>query len=120
LGADHGPHELCTNNPVVMNSSLYHFHPDTDSVVRRMLAAARRKAVILEPVRNVADSGISWLGRLAKLAGTVDGVTPEFHFDAATFQRAMEAIPGLARIQTLEGDRDTLAVFDRVRRASGE
>jgi hypothetical protein len=55
----------------------------------------------------------------AKLAGTVDGVTPEFHFDAASFQRAMQAIPGLARIETLEGDRDMLAVFDCVGRASG-
>ena len=78
-----------------MNSSLYHFHPDTDSVVRRMLVAARRKVVILEPVRNVADSGISWLARLARLAATVDGVTPDFHFDPETFPRAMKAIPGL-------------------------
>jgi SAM-dependent methyltransferase len=108
--------DLPAADVVVMNSSLYHFHPDVDSVVRRMLAAARRKVVILEPVRNVADSGVSWLGRLARLASTVDGVTPEFHFDAASFERAMQAIPGLARIELLPGGRDMLAVFDRADR----
>src|SRR5207302_7073486 len=53
---------------VIMQASLYHFLPDASSIVDRMLAAARDRVVISEPVRNLASSHlpvVSILGRRA-------------------------------------------------------
>ena len=51
---------------VVMQASLYHFLPDAKRVVDLMLRAARRQAIVAEPVHNFASSQLpllAWLGR---------------------------------------------------------
>jgi hypothetical protein len=48
---------------VIMQASLYHFLPDPGLVVERMLAAAYESVILIEAVRNLADS------RNSKLAG---------------------------------------------------
>lgn len=52
----------------IMQASLYHFLPDAAAIIDRMLAAARDRVIISEPVRNLATSalpGIALLGRRA-------------------------------------------------------
>lgn len=52
----------------VMQASLYHFLPDAGPILERMLAAARRRVIVSEPVRNLASSPnpvIAMLGRRA-------------------------------------------------------
>ncbi len=39
-----------------MQASLYHFLPDAHEIVERMLAAAGRRVIVSEPVRNLASS----------------------------------------------------------------
>jgi SAM-dependent methyltransferase len=51
---------------VLMQASLYHFLPDPHPIVDRMLAAARRRVIISEPVRNLSCSRVPGLGRLAR------------------------------------------------------
>lgn len=51
---------------VVMQASLYQFLPDPAPLVRRMLAAARRRVVIAEPIRNLSDAGIPLLSAYAR------------------------------------------------------
>jgi SAM-dependent methyltransferase len=51
---------------VIMQASLYHFLPDPSAMVDRMLQAAGRQVIIAEPVRNLADSRIPLLSRLAR------------------------------------------------------
>ncbi|MFC8045855.1 class I SAM-dependent methyltransferase [Nocardia sp. NPDC057353] len=51
---------------VLMHASLYHFLPDAAPVVDRMLAAARDRVVIAEPVRNMASSDNRLLAALGK------------------------------------------------------
>lgn len=41
---------------VIMQDALMHFLPDPAPIVDRMLAAARRKVIVAEPVRNLASS----------------------------------------------------------------
>jgi SAM-dependent methyltransferase len=58
---------------VVMQASLYHFLPDADAVVRRMLEAASEHVIIAEPIRNLASSDVPfvrWFGRLLTDPGT--------------------------------------------------
>lgn len=66
LGNDDEP--LPAADVAIMQASLYHFLPDASPVIDRMLAAARGRVVIAEPVRNLASSElplISLLGRRA-------------------------------------------------------
>ncbi|HWF73373.1 MAG TPA: class I SAM-dependent methyltransferase [Solirubrobacteraceae bacterium] len=52
----------------IMQASLYHFLPEAAAVVDRMLAAARDRVIVSEPVRNLATSdlpGVALLGRRA-------------------------------------------------------
>jgi SAM-dependent methyltransferase len=60
LGARAIAWDLCDARPlpeadfVVMQAGLYQFLPDPSPVVRRMLAAARERVIIAEPVRNLS------------------------------------------------------------------
>jgi SAM-dependent methyltransferase len=51
---------------VIIQASLYHFLPDVDHLLARMLAAAGERVIVSEPVRNLASSRlpvVAWLGR---------------------------------------------------------
>jgi SAM-dependent methyltransferase len=52
----------------IMQASLYHFLPDAAAILDRMLATARDRVIVSEPVRNLATSdlpGVALLGRRA-------------------------------------------------------
>jgi len=51
---------------VIMQSSLYHFLPDPNPIVDRMLAAAHKGVILTEPVRNLAQSKNPSVARLAR------------------------------------------------------
>jgi hypothetical protein len=51
---------------VVLHASLYQFMPDHAAIVGRLLAAARRRLIVSEPVRNLSSSPnplIRWLAQ---------------------------------------------------------
>jgi SAM-dependent methyltransferase len=89
---------------VVMQASLYHFLPDPAPVVDRMLAAARARVVLAEPVRNLATSRVPVLAALARRhtdpgSGAAAGRFTEANLDkffARYAERVREAflIPG--------------------------
>jgi SAM-dependent methyltransferase len=51
---------------VIMQASLYHFLPDATSIVDRMIAAALDRAIISEPVRNLATSDLPLIATLGR------------------------------------------------------
>jgi hypothetical protein len=58
---------------VLMQASLYHFLPNPAVVVNRMLAAAQKKVIIAEPIRNMATSSnplFAWMGQKLTNPGT--------------------------------------------------
>lgn len=60
----------------LMQASLYHFLPNAATIVERMLAAARQRVIIAEPVRNLASSSnavVRLLGRRATDPGVGGG-----------------------------------------------
>ena len=86
----HGGGSLPAVDVVIMQASLYHFLPYPEAVVARMLAAARDRVVIAEPVRNLATSDVAvvrWLGRRAADPGVG---THEERFTEATLDRLMD------------------------------
>jgi SAM-dependent methyltransferase len=58
--------ELPEADVTIMQASLYHFLPDADWIVDRMLAAAHDRAVISEPIRNLATSNLPIVGLLGR------------------------------------------------------
>lgn len=68
-------HALPKADYVVMQASLYHFLPDAEPVVDRMIEAALKHVIIAEPVRNLASSQSSllrFLGRALTNPGSGD------------------------------------------------
>jgi hypothetical protein len=55
---------------VILQASLYHFLPNAERIVDRMLAAAGERVIVSEPVRNLASSNMPLLSRLG--AGATD------------------------------------------------
>lgn len=68
---------------VILQASLYQFMPDPTSVVEKLLAAARVRLLVAEPIANLASSRnalVRWLARRAVNPG--DGHKPA-RFDEA-------------------------------------
>jgi SAM-dependent methyltransferase len=65
-GAEHQP--LPPADVILMQASLYHFLPDAAQIVERMVAAARDRIVISEPIRNLTSSQLPLIAALGRLA----------------------------------------------------
>ena len=55
-----------TADVVIMQASLYHFLPDVEEIVTKMIAAAGRRVIIAEPIRNITTDGPPLLRQLAR------------------------------------------------------
>jgi SAM-dependent methyltransferase len=53
---------------IILQASLYHFLPHAEALVDRMLAAARDRVIVSEPVRNLASSNLAPIARLGRRA----------------------------------------------------
>lgn len=51
---------------LVMQASLYHFLPEPEPLIDRMLAAAGKQVIIAEPIRNLASSDNRVLAAIGK------------------------------------------------------
>jgi SAM-dependent methyltransferase len=88
LAAPNG--ELPPADVVLMQASLYHFLPDAERIIDRMLAAARERVIVSEPVRNLASSGVPIvrsIGRRAADPGTGGHAT---RFDEQSLKTLMD------------------------------
>jgi trans-aconitate methyltransferase len=68
-------HTLPIVDTVVMQASLYQFHDIAETLLARLWGAARRRLIVAEPVRNLAQSrhaAVRWTART--LTRTHDGV----------------------------------------------
>jgi SAM-dependent methyltransferase len=87
--ADVATADLPVADVVLMQASLYHFLPDAEPIVRRMLAAARERVVISEPVRNLAQSRAAIVARLASAGTATARGAQAQHFDGASLGALM-------------------------------
>jgi SAM-dependent methyltransferase len=106
--------ELPPADVVIMQASLYHFLPRAETIVDRMLAAARRRVIIAEPIRNLADSGLPLVARLGRRAtdpGT--GGDHAHRLDEPALDRLMApyAAQTVAAV-TIPGGREKVYVLD--------
>jgi SAM-dependent methyltransferase len=74
---------------VIMQASLYHFLPDAGGVVDRMLAAARDRVIVSEPIRNLASSGLPGIGLLGRRAANPGAGGHAQRFNEKTLDKLM-------------------------------
>ncbi len=60
--------ELPEADVAIMQASLYHFFHHPERIVDHMLAAARDRVVISEPIRNLASSNVPIIGLVGRRA----------------------------------------------------
>jgi SAM-dependent methyltransferase len=97
---------------IIMQASLYHFLPAAEAVVDRMLAAARDRVIVAEPIRNLASSRLAVLGALGRRAtdpGTGDHAQ---RFDEAALDALMQRYRGLVSAEfKIQGGREKIYVL---------
>lgn len=94
---------------VTMLSSLYHFRRQAADVVGRMRAAARRRVIVSEPVRNLSGRRTPLSRLAARLSNPGVGDYAE-RFDLEEF-RALAHSLGASEFSYREGDHNAVAVF---------
>jgi SAM-dependent methyltransferase len=82
---------------VILQASLYHFLPRAERIVERMLAAARDRVIVSEPVRNLASSNVAVIARLGR-RGADPGVGGHAH---RFTEETLEALMGCYRARIL-------------------
>ena len=85
-----GADPLPDADAVILQASLYHFLPDPEGILDRMLAAARDRVIVSEPVRNLASSDLPLIGRLGRSAADPGVGGHAQRFTEATLDALME------------------------------
>ncbi len=99
---------------IIMQASLYHFLPHADQVVGRMLASARQKVLISEPIQNLSSSPnplLAAIGRLATHPGPKSQPYSGHRFDQQSLIELFSATQTLSRYFYIPGGREMVGVF---------
>jgi SAM-dependent methyltransferase len=99
---------------VVIQASLYHFLPDADRILRRMVTAASRLVIVSEPVRNLSSSRLPVIGSIGRRATDPGVGAHTSRFTEATLDRVMSRYDGAAAFLA-PGGRDKVYVVDVTR-----
>jgi hypothetical protein len=96
----------------LMQASLYHFLPDAAPLLDRMLAAARDRVIISEPIRNISSSTNPLLRVLGR-RGTDPGAGGHDHrFTEETLDKLLSRYaPRVRRSFLIPGGREKVYVL---------
>ncbi len=95
---------------IVLMSSLYHFIPEEDDLINRMIAACRTRVIICEPVKHTSHKN-PWLTRFAE--SFMDPGIPYSHerFDEASMAACFRRL-GFQHTEPV-GTRELMGVFEK-------
>jgi SAM-dependent methyltransferase len=74
----------------VIQASLYHFLPNPEQILDRMLATAHTRVIISEPIRNLSSSEVPILARLGRRTTDPGTGGHEQRFDEARLDQLMQ------------------------------
>ncbi|MBI4778931.1 hypothetical protein HY797_00570 [Candidatus Falkowbacteria bacterium] len=74
----------------VMISSLYHFYPQPEIIIKKMLLAATGNVIIVEPIKNLLNSKYKIISRLALLLTNEGDGKNSFRFTEESLDRMMK------------------------------
>jgi hypothetical protein len=87
-----GDQPLPAADVVLMQASLYHFLPDARPLLDRMLAVARDRVIVSEPVRNLASSTTPLLRTLGRRGTDPGAGGHDQRFTEATLDELMNGM----------------------------
>jgi len=97
----------------LMQASLYHFLPEAGELIDRMLAAARERVIVSEPVRNLASSRISIIRAVGRVAADPGVGGHAQRFNEQTLEELMGRYRERLRDQfTIPGGREKVYVLE--------
>ena len=104
--------ELPEADVVIMQASLYHFLPDAQEIVDRMVAAARVRVIVAEPIRNLASSAVPVLAALSRLTTDAGAGGHEQRFDEISLDHLMARYTDVTIAAfTIDGGREKVFVL---------
>jgi trans-aconitate methyltransferase len=104
---------------LVMQASLYQFAPQAQRVVERLLAAARDRVIIAEPIRNLSASSHR---ALAALSRRLTAPAPDAHgysgqrFDRASLIALFRSFESFEESLVIAGGKEMMGLFTGKRR----
>ena len=105
------PQPLPQADYVLMQASLYHFLPDPQPLLRRMVEAARRAVIIAEPIRNLATSRSPFLSSLGSLLSDAGNGAERLRFTEAALDKTIaECFGSIEGSFLIEGGREKVYV----------
>ena len=99
---------------IVMQASLYQFLPDAEPVVRKLIAAARKQAIVAEPIRNLSDAQIPVLSWMSSLLTKPTAGAEQYsggRFNRETLSALCERVGGIEQTFLIPGGREQVYVF---------
>jgi len=98
---------------VIMQASLYHFLPDAEAIVERMIAAARDRVIVSEPIRNLASSKLRVIGAVGRRATNPGAGGHAQRFTETTFDLLMQRYRSrVLKAFLIPGGREKVYVLD--------
>ncbi|MBC7793916.1 MAG: class I SAM-dependent methyltransferase [Clostridia bacterium] len=104
--------DIPSSDVVVIQSSLYQFHPNDTALVKRAFAAATKRLVIAEPVINWTTHGNWWQRALARRMTRVSGQHFEFRHNEQTLDALVDRL-GASHIVRERAGRDYVLAIDK-------
>jgi trans-aconitate methyltransferase len=100
---------------VIMQASLYHFLPEADRVLDRMLEAAEKQVIIAEPIKNLASSNVPMIARLSRKLTDAGAGSSAGRFDEEMLDALAAQYGSMLRKSFLSpGGREKICIFDKV------
>jgi hypothetical protein len=99
---------------ILMQASLYQFLPHAESIVRRLIQAARKKVLISEPIRNLACSSSRLLSLLGQRLTVPASARPDYssqRFDPESLSAFFGSFDEFQHSSIIPGGREMLGVF---------
>lgn len=108
----HDPAPFPIADVALMQASLYHFLPGAHEMIDRMLAAARERVIVSEPVRNLASSANPLIGRLGRRAADPGVGGAETRFTEVTLDELFAHYRGrIVHASLIPGGREKVYVL---------
>lgn len=99
----------------VMISSLYHFYPEPEIIIKKMLAAAKRNVIIVEPVKNWLNAKSMIISRLVLFLTDEGGGKNKFRFTEESLAKLMQEHfkENIVRIEKMKNKKEKIYILKK-------
>lgn len=96
---------------LLMQGSLYHFHPNEKELIATMIKASKKLVIIAEPIKNLSTSKWNWIARISQLFSNARHSDKAFRFNEESLRQLFIDFEELQSISFITGGREMIGVF---------